>query len=233
MVVQPVASFRDIKADMLARIRDGVWAPGALLPGEQALAAEYGVARATIHRAMRELAEDGLIERKRRAGSRVRAAPIRHARFEIPMVRREIEAQGGVYRYALMRSERAPAPDWLRARMALAPGVEALHLHCLHLADGQPYQFEDRWISLAATPDAGEADFSAEGPNEWLVRRVPFTTAQIGFFAAPADATQAQALACAPGDALFQAERQTWLDAAAVTLVRLAFRPGYRMTARY
>ena len=87
-------NFRDVKADLLARIMQGEWAPDSLLPNEVDLAETYGCARATVNRAMRELAEEGLIERRRKAGTRVRAVPIRQARFSIPIVRQEIEDQG-------------------------------------------------------------------------------------------------------------------------------------------
>lgn len=231
--VSRTASYRAIKADISARIRAGHWAPGAPLPGEEELARRYEAARATINRAMRELAEEGLIERKRRAGSRVREAPRRQATFEIPLVRREIADLGAVYGYALLRSRLVVPPAAIRDRLALPASAKARHLLCLHSADARPYQLEDRWISLAATPEAAEADFSAESPNEWLVRRVPYSTAQISFSAAAADATVARALECEEGAALFRLERQTWIDARPITYVRLTFRPGHRVTARY
>ena len=227
------ASYRDVKAAILRGIADGEWRPGGLLPSELDLASRYDCARATVNRAMRELAEEGLIERRRRAGTRVRTAPVRRARFDIPLVRREVEERGAAYRYALVRREHGPAPDWLRARFGLGPDGEALRLVCLHYADGAPYQLEDRWINLVALPQALEADFAATGPNEWLVATVPFSTAEIAFSATPADRRLADHLDCAPGDALFQTERSTWWDGRALTFVRLVFRRGHRVTARY
>jgi hypothetical protein len=45
--------WEDIRAEVLRRIRARDWPPGALIPGEEALAAEFGVARATVNRALR------------------------------------------------------------------------------------------------------------------------------------------------------------------------------------
>ncbi len=222
----------EVRADLLRRITRGDWGPGTLLPGEVELAASYGCARATVARAMRALAEEGLIERRRKAGTRVRASPRRQARFDIPLVRREIEARGAAYRYALLGREILGAPDWLRARLGLGTGCEVLHLCCLHHADGTPYQHEDRWISLAALPQAREADFAETGPNEWLVATVPFSEAEIAFLAAPADPRLAGRLGCEPGAALFGIERTTWWEGRALTHVRLHHRPGHRMTTR-
>lgn len=230
----PVATrYRAVKAEILREIGEGRWKPGALLPSEIDLATRFDCARATVNRAMRELSDEGLLERKRKAGTRVRMAPVRHARFDIPLVRSEIEERGATYRYALVEREAGPAPDRLRARLGLDAAAEVLHLVCVHHADGAPYQFEDRWINLDTLPQAREADFSAEGPNEWLVATVPFSTAEIGFSATSADRVLADHLDCAVGAALFQAERSTWWDGRSVTYVRLVFRLGHRMTARY
>lgn len=227
------ATYKEVKADLLGQITTGVLAPGALLPGEVELAEHYGCARATVNRAMRELTEDGLIERRRKAGTRVRMAPVREARFSIPIVRQEIEALGATYRYALVARTVIPAPDGLRARMGLAIGGTLLHVTCMHYADGAPFQHEDRWINLAALPRAEAADFSHVGPNEWLVAEVPFSNAEISFGAVQASASLAEHLGCDAGDALFQTERSTWWDGDAVTFVRLTFRQGHRMTTQY
>ena len=160
------STYKDVKSDILSRITKGDWGPGSLLPSEVELAGIYGCARATVNRAMRELADDGIIERRRKAGTRVRVSPIRQARFDIPLVRREIEDKGAEYRYALVQRNAEAAPDWLRARLNLEAGSRALHLICMHYADGDPYQHEDRWINLAALPQAEGADFSGVGPNE-------------------------------------------------------------------
>ncbi|HRO15371.1 MAG TPA: GntR family transcriptional regulator, partial [Paracoccus sp. (in: a-proteobacteria)] len=181
------SSYREIKANILRRITSGEWPPGSLLPNEMALAQEYGSARATVSRAMRELVEDGIVERKRKAGSRVRPSPLRQMRLDIPLVRSEIEEQGAEYRYALVRSDILASPDWLRARLNLDPGVEVRHLTCVHFADGHPYQFEDRWINLEANPAARLADFRTSGPNEWLVGQVPFSNVEVSFSATAAD----------------------------------------------
>ncbi len=228
-----VVTYRDIKADILRHISDGTWKPGSLLPGEIELAARYDCARATVNRAMRELAEEGIIERKRKAGTRIRKSPLREARFEIPIVRAEIEGRGAKYRYALVSREVVVAPDWLRVRLSLEPGDRVLHLVCLHFADGMPYQYEDRWINLGLLPQAEETDFAATGPNEWLVETVPFSDAEISFSATEADAVIAGLLGCPEEAALFQAERSTWWQGRAVTHVRLVFQRGHRMTARY
>ncbi|MGH1416799.1 MAG: UTRA domain-containing protein [Pelagimonas sp.] len=226
-------SYKDIKEDVLRRITSGQWPPGHLMPSELELCDEYGSARATVNRALRELADEGVLDRKRKSGTRVRRAPLRQARFDIPLTRLEIEGRGAAYRYALVARDLCLAPDWLRARMALGAGVKVLHLTCMHYADGAPFQHEDRWINLAALPQAEDSDFTETGPNEWLVETIPFSDVEIGFGAVVADAALAEFMGCTTGEALFQTERSTWFDGQPVTFVRLCFQAGYRMTTRY
>lgn len=226
-------TFRDIKTDIMRRIASGEWAPGSRLPNELDLAQKFGAARATVNRAMRELVDDGIVERKRKAGTHVRSVPLRQIRLHIPVVRAEIEEQGADYRYALLHSNIGRPPDWLRARLSLRPQDEVRHLTCIHFADGNPYQLEDRWINLTATPLAREADFSQSGPSDWLIRQVPFSDVEVSFSATAADTEQAENIGCGKGDPLFRIERQTSWQHQPITFVRLIYQRGYRLTSRY
>lgn len=226
------SSWRDIRDEIARRIAAREWRPGAAIPGEAALAAEFGAARATVNRALQDLARAGVVERRRRAGSRVAAQPVREARFVVPLVRQEIEARGAAYGYALLSREEVAAPEAVRARLGLPEGARVLFLRCLHTADGAPYQFERRWISLDAVPAAREQDFAAAGPNDWLVANAPFSNAVFSFFAARATDEDRALLELADGEPVFVAERLTQIGEQAVTLVRLAHPSSHRMVTR-
>ena len=227
------STFREVKSDILSKIVQGNWRPGELIPNEIDLAARYGCARATVNRALRELSDEGIVERRRKAGTRVRLSPVRQAKFDIPIVRLEIEERGASYRYSLVSQSAMAAPKWLKARLDLNVDGKVLHLICMHYADGQPYQHEDRWINLSALPQAETANFSELGPNEWLVEKVPFSDAEISFSAGAADEELSNMLQCQPGEPLFTTERSTWWEGQAITYVKLSFRPGHRLTTRY
>jgi GntR family histidine utilization transcriptional repressor len=225
-------SYHDIKANVLARIRSDIWPPGASLPGEIELAKEFGCARATVNRAMRELVDDGILERKRKAGTKVKSFPSRRAQFSISIIREEILSTGAEYRYALVERNVITAPGWLSSRIDIPKDTKVLHVRCMHYAGNNPYQFEDRWINLTAVPNAGEFDFEDMGPNEWLVREVPFTDGELVFSATNASNEIANYLNTSDGAAIFTIERTTWLDELSVTYARLYFARDYKMTTR-
>ena len=226
------ASYRAIKADVLHRIRSNLWPPGSLLPGEIELAEEFECARATVNRAMRELAEEGILDRRRKSGTRVKVSPARQAKFEIPLVRLEVEKTGKNYRYALVHREKMHSPRWLCGRLGLAPIADVLHLQCIHFSDGTPFQYENRWINLAAVPRAEHETFKDIGPNEWLVNEVPFTNAELTFSATSAGQSIADLMTIQESVSLFTTERTTWLSETPVTYAQLYFHPGYQLTTR-
>ncbi|MGR3761390.1 GntR family transcriptional regulator [Roseobacteraceae bacterium NS-SX3] len=230
---QKKTSFQDVRDEVLRRIQDRVWPQGALLPTEQELSEEFGCARATVNRALRELADRGIIDRKRKSGTRVAVAPVKQAKLEIAVTRLLVEEMNAAYRYALVKREEIAAPPWLASQLGLAPGSSVLHLHCMHYADNKPFHFEERWINIAAVPHVTEADFTRTGPNEWLLAEVPFSNAEIAFSAVAADAQKAEFLGTAAGAPLFRLERTTWFQDQPVTFVRMYFHPGYRMSTRY
>ncbi|MEL7544398.1 MAG: GntR family transcriptional regulator, partial [Pseudomonadota bacterium] len=202
-------TWQDVRAEVLHRITSRRWKPDDLIPTEVELAAEFGCARATVNRALRTIAEDGLLERRRKAGTRVARHPVRRATLRIPILRHEIEDLGARYTHRLLRQDRRAPTKAVRARMALAHTADALRLTALHMADGKPYAFEDRWVNVAAVPDIATADLSDMSANEWLVTHAPFSGGDISLAAVSATRTMALRLDVTPGDALFTIERTT------------------------
>ena len=222
--------WQAVRDEALRRIRTRQWPPGELIPNEADLARELGCARTTVNRALRDLAEAGFLDRRRKAGTRVALTPLRKATLEIPVISAEIMARGGQPGYRLLARRLAPAPAAVRDRMGVAPDARLLHLRALHLSDGAPYVYEDRWINPDPVSGLLDVDFAVENANAWLVRNVPYTRGELTLCAVNADEAVARALGCAPGAAVFTMERITWAGEASVTLVAQHHAPGHRLT---
>ena len=75
--------FPRLKGELENRIHQ--LSPGDMLPGENALAAEFGVSRPTLRRALAELEKEGVIGRRNGVGTVVRSVP-GAIRRELPFV---------------------------------------------------------------------------------------------------------------------------------------------------
>ena len=221
--------WQTIQDEVLRRIHSREWKPGELIPNEVALAEEFSCARATVNRALRNLAEAGLLDRRRKAGTRIALQPVRKATLNIPVIRQEIMQRQQRYGYALISCETKSPPADILARMQLQSDANTLHIIALHLADNKPYVYENRWLNIDSVPAIVNVDLSTQSANEWLVTHAPFTHGDISFSATNATPQDAEILSTQPDIALFLIERSTWNQQTSITSVRLTFAPGYRM----
>lgn len=224
-------NWQAIMAEVERRIYTREWKPGQSIPNEADLAIEFDCARVTVNRALQTLAKNGLLDRRRKAGTRVALHPISKATLQIPLIRKEIEASKKTYRYHLKLQQVETTPDWITARFGLAEDAFLLHVVALHTADNKPYVIEDRWINSIALPEVLSVKFDHISANEWLLQSTPYTRGDIVFGALNAIREQAQLLDTKENKALFQIERTTWDFDTALTTVRLVFHDGYQMFA--
>lgn len=224
-------SWQSIHDELRRRIVDGIWQPGELIPAEERLAEEFRCARATINRALRGLADSGLLDRRRRAGSRVATEPSRYATLKIDIIRLEVERRGLPYRHVVTESTAVPAPERIQYRMNLDAGSHLLYICTLHMASERPIIYEERWLNPAVLPGIFAIDFTAISANEWLVRNVMFTRGDISFCAANLTEREAELFNAEPDEAAFVIERTTWQDDRCITSVRLLHQPGFSMRA--
>lgn len=234
---QPAIEERDsslhqkILADIEGRIISGEWSPGYRIPFEVDLARDYHCSRMTVNKVLTQLAKSGLIERRKRSGSFVRSPTSQSAVLEIRDIASEVTALGLAYGYRLLGRNRRKATAADRARLDLRVGSPVLHLACLHMAGPDPFCLEDRLINLSAVPDAADESFEGLAPGVWLLRQVPWSSAEHVVRAIGASPETAALLRIDPGRACLVIERRTSFDATFVTAVTLTY-PGDRHTLR-
>jgi GntR family histidine utilization transcriptional repressor len=225
-------SWKDVRETIHQWILSRRYGPGDKLPRDADIAAELDCARSTVQRAMQDLSDTGIVERRRKGGTRVRPDPVVRATLDIPITRREVEERGGQYSYQLIRRAMQPPPRAVLAAMGLSGSRALLRVEALHLSDGRPYILEDRWICTRTAPGLLDIDLSRESANEWLVRNKPYTHFEVKFLAVNADARTADLMATSPGQALLAIERTTWIDDSPITSVVSITAPGYRLLSR-
>ncbi|WP_281982824.1 UTRA domain-containing protein [Thalassorhabdomicrobium marinisediminis] len=229
MTARRLNNWQAVQDEVLRRIHAREWPPGALIPNEADLAVEFGCSRATVNRALRALADSGLLDRRRKAGTRVAAQPVAKATLDIAVIRHEVEGRGQAYGYQRLSRAEAVPPAAVSGAMGTASDRPLLHIRALHLADGRPYAVEDRWINTGVVPLARDEGFETVSANEWLLEHAPYTHGDIAFSAVVLGPEDAGTLDIAPAEAAFAIDRLTRDGPAAVTKVRLLFPPGYQL----
>ncbi len=205
-----------IRGDIEARIHSGEWKPGHRIPFEHELVATYGCSRATVSKALGGLAKDGLIERRRKAGSFVAHPQVHSAVLEVPDLAQVIAARGEDYRWQLTNRRLADTAGDIPLPALLVDGV--------HHGGGEPFALEHRLIALAEVPAAECEHFADDAPGTWLLHHVPWTAARHRIRAVEATTAEAMALGLRPRGACLELERTTWRAGKVVTKVRQLFR---------
>jgi len=225
-------TWKTVRDTIYGRILDSTYGPGDKLPKDGDIAATMGCARATVQRAMSDLAGSGIIERRRKGGTTVRRYPLTRAVLDIPITRTEVEQRGGVYGYQLVAQSTETTPFDVAARFHLSTPVTMLRVRALHLADQRPHMLEDRWISTRTVPEIAEVDLAATSANEWLVRNRPYSRCDVRLYATKASARDAALLKTSAGEALLVLERTTWIGDDPITTVKAVAAPGYQLMPR-
>jgi GntR family histidine utilization transcriptional repressor len=229
-----ISLHQRILDDIEQNILSGKWPPGCRIPSELELTLDYQCSRMTVNKVLTQLARANLIERRRKAGSFVMRSQSRSAVLEIQDIRTEVMALGLAYRYVIVDSKKRTS---LHADIELltldAPGP-VIELLTMHYAGLRPFCLERRLINLSAVPSAASADFADEAPGAWLVKHVPWTSAEHRIRAGAADAETAPALKVRRGTPCLVVDRRTWTGGKPVTFVRLTYPgEGHELVARF
>jgi len=223
----PAAPYARVKQHLKAGLAAGRWPPGALMPSEAELVAEFGVSRMTVNRALRELQAEGLVARTQGVGTF--AAPLHRVSSTLTIhdLQEEIEARGHRHRARVHLQRAEPAGAALAAQLGVAVGAEVFHTLIVHCEDETPLQCEDRFVNPACAPHYLEADFARITPTHYLFEHTALWRAQYSIEAARPTAEEARLLGVAGDAPCLVIVRRTFTREAAITIGRLVH-PGTR-----
>ena len=226
--------YATVKASLRERIARGGWQPGVRLPSERELVQEFGCARMTVHRALRELEEIGLIERRQGSGSFVAELHSISNLLRVRDIAEEIHERGHSHSTRVLGVAREKADAATATAMRLPKGTAVLHVRLVHSESGVPIQLEDRHVNPLLAPDLLHCDFTQVTPSHVLFEHAPLTEAEQVVEAVLATKEQAQLLDVAEGSALLMVSRRTVSQGAVASIARL-YHPGarYRLIGQF
>ena len=145
--------YERIAQKLASSIAHGEYKIGQRLPSERELVQEFGCARMTVHRALRELEAEGLIERRQGSGSYVAELhPISNL-LQVRDIHDEIAERGHLHTTRVCAVLREKAGAEVAVAMRLRKGSAVFRCQLVHLENGVPIQYEDRYV-LVEQPES-------------------------------------------------------------------------------
>ncbi len=137
--------YFQVKEAIRARIARGDLRPGDLLPSEVRLSERLGLSRLTVHRAYRELAAEGLLDRQRAKGTFVALARRQAFLVEGPLfsLTEDLARDRLEFSNCILVQEVVEAGDEALTELNLAPGGKVVHLLSLRTVKRLPFAVED------------------------------------------------------------------------------------------
>lgn len=230
----PLAPYAQVKQHLKQALAVGTWPPGAQMPSEAELTAQFGVSRMTVNRALRELQTEGLVQRLQGVGTF--AAPLHRVAGALQLrdLHEEMAERGRQHHAEVHVQREEVAPAALAAQLGLAEGAPVFHTLILHRCNGVPLQCEDRYVNPAAAPDYLAQDFTRTTPTQHLLAVAPLWEAQYSVEAGRATAQEARLLGIAASEPCLIIVRRSESRGLPTTLARLVH-PGsrYSLTGHY
>ncbi|MCF6476285.1 GntR family transcriptional regulator [Nonomuraea sp. MG754425] len=198
-----------IRRALEARIRTGQWGPGTRIPTEVELCQEFEVSRITVQRALRDLADAGLIVRFRRRGSFVAQAIGRHNLLRFTGLLIQGPETHGDHR--VISAQVLPAGA-ARLRLPGVPAEEAvvqMERHKLG-ADGEVVHTELHVLPFRLAPDLLEQDLGPLTTHAYLRDRgVELVRARLYVEPYALEADEAELFGLPAGAPVFRWTRET------------------------
>ena len=221
------APYARVKQHLKEQLARGRWPPGARMPSEAELVAQFGVSRMTVNRALRELQAEGLVERVQGVGTVAAQLHRVSSTLTIRDLHSEIVARGHRHHAEVHLARQEPAGAALAARLGLAEGAPVFHTLIVHHENGVPLQCEDRYVNPACAPGYLGVDFTQTTPTHYLLEVAPLWEAQYSIEACAPTAREAKLLGIARGEPCLIVVRRTVSRGVPITLARLVH-PGSR-----
>ncbi len=173
----PGPLYLALAAHLREAIARGDPSPGQALPTELALCAAHGVSRHTAREALRLLHEEGLIERRRGAGTIV-AAPAPLPPF-VQMLRGMDELLQYAREARLEIAAMAPAPASEGAALDLAPGQDWIRIEGMRGAPARPVAWTTVFVRADLCPARAEIEAWPGLLNQLIAERHGTQTSRV------------------------------------------------------
>ena len=237
-MTKAIPAYQRIKNAILDNIHSGKWQAGNAISTEMALAEEFGVSRMTVNRALKELSEERVLERRQGSGTFVAQQQFNHTFVEVRNIAQDLKSANRDYQAQVVSKRAITASmldDEMRGKFDLDTAVVSsdsedtciseiavlYEVKIVHFADGQQIQFEERWVDAKKVPQFLEQDFSVVNTSDYLIAKSPLERGSYTIRAVAAPDEIASALQVAPQSPTLVLRRQTYSAGRVLTFVKM------------
>lgn len=226
--------YQQLKDLIIGRITSGELQPSDRVPSENELVASMSVSRMTANRALRELNDEGYVDRIAGRGTFVSDFRSQSHLLEVHNIADEIGRRGHTHSSKVIRQSLQHARGDVAKALHVEQGTEVFHLLLVHFENGIPVQLEDRHIVASFAPECLEQDFEAVTPSAYLTSIAPLQEAEQVVRASMPNAAVMQQLKLDRTEPCLVVIRRTWSNRRPATFARL-HHPGsrYELTGHY
>ena len=226
--------YQQLKDMIIGRISSGELRPNDRVPSENELVELMSVSRMTANRAMRELTNEGYVDRVTGRGTFVSDFRARSHVLEVHNIADEIALRGHTHSCEVVRQSRQHARGEVARALHVKQGTDVFHLLLVHYENGLPIQVEDRHVVADFAPDCLGQDFREVTPSAYLSGISPLAEAEQSVRASKPGGAVRKQLEMDEDEAALVVIRRTWSHGRPVTFARL-HHPGsrYELTGKW
>ncbi|MFD0871414.1 HTH-type transcriptional repressor yvoA [Chlamydia abortus] len=144
----PVPLYHQLKEIFDAKIANGEWKPGQLIPTENELIAQYKVSRTTVREAVTALVNEGKLEKKQGKGTLVCNPKLVERLGRLTGFTEEMIAKGFVPGAKVLEVGEIDPPPVVRERLLSGKEEKVLHIQRIRLANEEPIAIERTYWPL-------------------------------------------------------------------------------------
>ena len=206
----PLPLYSQLKNILLQELEEGLHPPGSVLPPEMTLVDHFGISRATVRQAIKELEHEGYISRIQGKGTIVirEKSSLNRGLSQLTSFTEDMKAHGYETATNILNFEVTVAPhkiaDWLK----IPQEKPVIHINRLRIVNKIPVAINTSFVNLPAGISMSREDLERTVSLYTLfeMKRIPLLESDKTIEAISADEEQARLLVVPIGNPLLKVE---------------------------
>jgi GntR family transcriptional regulator len=156
-----VPLYYQLKEEIKKKILNGTYKENDLIPSERELGEQFNLSSTTVRRALNDLVQERLLERKAGKGTFVRMSKVKRDLRKVLGFTANMQEMGLFPSTTVLSKNIVPANNFARQRLGLEKKATVVRIKRLRLANDVPMMLETRYIRADLCPGIEKLDLSS------------------------------------------------------------------------